>query len=318
MNNDSIETAQVGPATVPPKSVKAVLLSIQLGLGAVMLWWVSAQTNLDAKKIIRLFSEVSILPLVLAVAFFIVSMILKGLQYSVLLPPSTSKIYLTSVALLQNALLTFLPWRAGEMSFPFLLHKDYRTPIATGVSMLAVIRLVDLLVVVLVTLVGSQRLGWDIGWAGIILGASLICVFFICLKFARRQIWTPVFLKTFIAGFEPLGHIFQLGCLLLLSVGVFITTMFQAIFALQAMGLPITIPDGAVLNAISLAAAVLPIHPPGGWGTIDSVQSLVLQRLRYRPEISVPVIIGAHCFYTILILTGGAIGCLVRGRVCRR
>jgi len=219
---------------------------------------------------------------------------------------------------MQNALLTFLPWRTGEMSFPIFLHRGYQTPIASAVAILMVIRVVDLSVVLVAGLVVSQGLGLEIGWDDILWGALLICGLVACLKFIKRQIRMPVFLKTFITGFAPLRNVLQLGSLLLLSIGVFISTMFQGIFALKAMGLSITILDGAALNAVSLAAAVLPIHPPGGWGTIDSIQTLVLERLKYRPDISVPSILGAHCVYTILILTGGAIGCVLCGRVCRR
>jgi uncharacterized membrane protein YbhN (UPF0104 family) len=103
-----------------------------------------------------------------------------------------------------------------------------------------------------------------------------------------------------------------------LSASVFILTTLQATFALRSMGLNITLTDAAILNAVTLVAAILPIHPPGGWGTVDSIQVTLLQRLNYEPELSAPVILATHGFYTLLVLAGGFVGWLIRGKTGRR
>jgi glycosyltransferase 2 family protein len=316
MNGKPFETAGIGYATPRPKMFKAIKLSIQLAFGALLLWWIATWINLDAKQLIETFSQASLLPLTFAVVCFAISMVLKALQCHIFLPPSSSRIYLTGVAFSQNALLTFLPWRIGEMSLPLLLRKDCGISVASSLSMLMVIRLVDLLIVLAVALVGSRRLGLDIHWVGLVFGITAVGLYF-TLKITGRLNSVPASLKKFTA-LEPLRNEFRLGSLLLLSVGIFTLTTLQSTLALQGMGLGITVADTAVLNAMSLLAAVLPIHPPGGWGTIDSIQIVVLQRLNYHPGISVPIILATHCFYTVVVCAGGIVGWLVRGRLCYR
>src|SRR4029079_12618841 len=102
-----------------------------------------------------------------------------------------------------------------------------------------------------------------------------------------------------------------LGKVSLVSVAVFGASVLQSAFALRAFGLTIPLPEIAILNAVTLLVAVLPLHPPGGWGTIDFIQLLVLQRLNIQAQIATPAILVTHGFYTVLVLLGGAFGWLL-------
>jgi len=318
INGEPFETTPMGDTGLRSKSFKAVQWMVQFGLGVLLLWWIVTSVNLDSKQLVQIFAQASLFQLTLAALCFAISMIMKAIQYHILLPPATSSIYLTGVSLSQTALLTFLPWRIGEVSFPLLLRKDYNVPITISMSLLLVIRLVDLLIVVTVSLVSSRKLGLNIHWAAIIFGIAAAVALFFVLNFIRRRVRAAASLRAIIVALEPHCNVFRFGNLLLLSIGIFVTTTLQSTFALQAMGLAVTFPDIAFLNAVSLLAAVLPIHPPGGWGTIDSIQIVILQNLHYDPGVSAPVILATHCFYTLLILVGGVIGWLLRGRTCFR
>lgn len=318
INVDPVETKLVGDTGLRSKSFRAVQWTVQVGLGVLLLWWIFTSVNLDGKQLVQIFTQASFFPLTLAALCFAISMIMKAIQYHLLLPSPTSNVYLTGMALSQTALLTFLPWRIGEASFPLLLRKDYNISITSSMSLLLVIRLVDLLIVVTVALVGSRELGLNIHWAAIILGiVGAVALFFVLISM-RRRARTPESLRAIIIALEPHCNAFRCGNLLLLSIGIFITTTLQSTFALRAMGLVVTLPDIAFLNAVSLLAAILPIHPPGGWGTIDSIQIAILKNLHYDPAVSAPIILATHCFYTLLILVGGVIGWLLRGRTCFR
>ena len=301
-----------------PSSFKAIQWTIQFGLGVLLVWWIVSSINLSGKQLARIFTQASLFPLALAVLFFAISIIMKVLQYRILLPPATSNVYLTGVALSQTALLTFLPWRIGEVSFPLLLRRDHNIPITSSMSLLLAIRLVDLLIVVTVALVSSRKLGLNVHWATIILGIAASIALFFVLNFIGQRTRAPASLRAIVVALEQHCNVFRIGNLLGLSIGIFITTTLQSTFALRAMGLAVTLPDIAFLNAVSLLAAVLPIHPPGGWGTIDSIQIVILQHLHYSPGVSAPAILATHCFYTLLILVGGVIGWLLRGRTCFR
>ena len=316
MNGELFKTTPTGDATPHSKSFTAVQLTMQFGLGVLLLWWIITWVNLDGEQLVQVFTQASFFPLILAALCFTISMVLKALQYQIFLR-STSGVYLIGIALSQNALLTFLPWRIGEMSFPLLLRKDYNIPITSSVSLLLVIRLVDLLIVVTVALVGSRKLGLDIHRAAVIFSVVAAVGLLFALNFALRNLAIGS-LQTFTATLEPLRNALHFGSFLLLSVSIFTLTTLQSTFALQAMGLAVTLPDIALLNALSLLAALLPIHPPGGWGTIDSIQVVVLKHLNYYPGTAVPVILATHCFYTLLILVGGIIGWVLRGKACFR
>ena len=300
------------------KSFKALQWTVQFGLGVLLLSWIFTSIKLDGKQLVQIFTGASLIYLTLAVLCFAISIVMKALQYRILLPPATSNVYLTGVALAQTTLLTFLPWRIGEVSFPLMLRKDYDIPIMSSMSLLLVIRFVDLLIVVTVALVGSQKLGLNIHWAAIIFGIAAAVVLFFVLNPLRRRARIPTSLRAIIVALEPHCNAFRFGNLLLLSIGIFITTTLQSNFALRAMGLAVTLPDIAFLNAVSLLAAVLPIHPPGGWGTMDSIQIVILQNLHYNAAVAAPAILATHCFYTLLILAGGVIGWLLRGKTCFR
>lgn len=314
MNVERSEPTQAGSSASHSKSFTAIHGGVQLGLGGLLLWWVVRWVNFDARQLLQIFAGASFLPLALAVVCFAMSMVLRTFQYRILLMPPPSNSYLTGIALYQNALLTFLPWRIGEMGFPLLLRKDCGIPVTSGLSMLIVVRLVDLMIVLTVALVGSYKLGLEITWLGFIFGAVVASALFFVLRLIVRRISFPAWLKPFTTSLDMLRDTLRFGRLLLLSVGIFTLSTFQSSLALRAMGLAVTVADIAVLNAVSLLAAVLPVHPPGGWGTIDSIQILVLQKFQYHPSVSIPVILAAHCFYTLLILAGGVMGWVLRGK----
>jgi uncharacterized membrane protein YbhN (UPF0104 family) len=125
-------------------------------------------------------------------------------------------------------------------------------------------------------------------------------------------------LKTVASAIKPIVNPIRFLYFILLSVAIFILSTFQSMFALHAFGLALSVTDAAVLNALTLLAALLPIHPPGGWGTIDSIQIVILYRLNYQPEQLAAVILAAHCFYTLVVLSGGTVGWIMRSRSIRQ
>ena len=237
------------------KSFRAVQWTVQFVLGVLLLWWIFTSVNLDGKQLVQIFTQASFFPLTLAALCFAISMIIKALQYHILLPPATSNVYLTGVALSQTALLTFLPWRIGEVSFPLLLRKDYNIPIMSSMSLLLVIRLVDLLIVVTVALMGSRKLGLNIHWAAIVLGIAAAVALFFVLKSMGRRARAPASLRAIIVALEPHCNAFRFGNLLLLSIGIFINHA-PIHFRLASYGLAVTLPDIAFLNAVSLCGNI--------------------------------------------------------------
>ncbi len=288
--------------------LRGALLFAQVVLGAILLWWAISWVDLNAHQLMQVFKSASFSSLSLAVLFFAVSMLLRALQLQRFLPHSISITYLTGVAFSQNALLTFLPWRVGEASLPLLLRKDFEIPLLRSITALLVIRFCDFLVVVTVALIGSLKLGLNIYWLviGLILVAIVALLSLLLMKGRNQR------LRALRERIDVLRHAPELAVCLILAAGIFFFTTLQALVVLRAMGLFVTVPDVLRLNALGLLAALLPIHPPGGWGTMDSIQVFILQKLAYAPAETVPAILATHCFYTVLIFLGGVGGWILR------
>jgi hypothetical protein len=221
--------------------------------------------------------------------------------------------YLLGAALFQNALLTFVPARLGEVSYPWLLRRDHGIPLAKSVSVIAVVRGTDLMIVLWVAWWGSGQLRLALGaewivWALTALAAAGITG----LWLAWRRGWASGRLGHLLSAMTLLLDARRLAGLAALSASIFCLTTLQSMWIAQSVALNMTFPHAALLNAMTLTAALLPIHPPGGWGTIDSIQVALLAYLGY-PQADTPLaILSAHSFYTVLTFAGGGGGWLIR------
>ena len=298
--------------------LKVAKLTGQFMLGVLLLWWIVEWLSVDKTRFIEALDQASFIVLFMAVICFALTIMLKSLQYFSLLPHPVPSGYMTGVILSQQVLLTFLPWRIGELSVPVLLRQDKKIPIMNSLSCLIAIRSLDLLVVAIVAMTGIRQFGFDISLARIAVvigaGVALVCA----VEFLARRLRGQTLLKMVVTVIEPVGNPLRLGFSLLLSIAIFTLSTVQSMLVLQALGLPVSVTDMALLNALTLLAALLPIHPPGGWGTIDSIQIVILHYLNYQPERSAPVILAAHCFYTLLFFFGGIFGWIIRTRSLRQ
>jgi hypothetical protein len=241
-------------------------------------------------------------------------MLVGALRYQVFLASYIPISYLFGTTLLQNTLLTFMPWRTGEISYPLLLRRDYNIPVASSSAVILSIRIVDLGVICIVGLIGGWKLGLQMHWMSIVLILMIAVSGVAILLLGAWHYRSQSFMQKVLLAVAPLRQPYLLIRFLVLSVFIFTLTTLQSMFVLQAMVLPIGILDTALLNAVTLLTSLLPIHPPGGWGTIDSIQVFILEHLHYAPRDSLPAILAAHSFYTLLILIGGVVGWLIRGR----
>jgi hypothetical protein len=289
-------------------------LCAQCILGIALLRWIMLANHIDGGEFVQRLAQTSFVPLGLSVGCFALAMYLGALRYRLFLPAIVPTSYLIGTTLLQNALLTFIPWRLGEVSYPLLLRRDFQVPLAHSSAVIIVLRLIDLLIVCSVALLGGKQLGLDLRWAGVALGCITLAIGVTSVVLYRWPSAVPMWLRSLVTTFVALGQPKRLARFTLLSLGIFATTTLQSTLILQAVAFPITIPDVAVLSAISLLAALLPIHPPGGWGTMDSIQVAILGRLGYQASLSLPAILAAHTWFTLLIFVGGIIGWLLRGR----
>jgi uncharacterized membrane protein YbhN (UPF0104 family) len=307
MPGETVE--QVGQRAAHAGSLLRILRWIvQPGIGIILLWWIVRWVKIDFEQLWTAVKEASLLDLALAVVFFLISIALKAIQFRFCLTLSASRLYLFGLFLSQNALLTILPWRIGEIGLPLLLRRNQNVPVTRSVSSVVIIRFIDLIFIGGVVVVSGAKLGIFVSWASLALIIVLFGSVFYFLKVVSQRPSALKFMRAIGGALESLSNPVALGCIVLLSAGVFVTTTLQSAFALRAFGLTVPLAEVAILNAASLLVAALPLHPPGGWGTIDLVQVVLLRELNFQPEITTPVILVTHGFYTLLVLLGGVVG----------
>ena len=291
---------------------------VQIGIGLGLLWWIVQWSKVDFEQLWLALRRASFLNLTLAIIFFVISIHLKTIQFQTCIGLTDPKRSLFGPFLVQNALLTILPWRIGEIGLPFLLLRNRNIPLTKSVSGIVIIRVVDLIIITLVTAIGSTSLGINVSWKILAIALVILGMMFSAARVILRRFLTLKIARAISAIVACIPNPITLGKVSFLSAAVFGASVLQSAFALRAFGLTIPLPEVAILNAVTLLVAVLPLHPPGGWGTIDFIQLLVLQRLNIQAQIATPAILVTHGFYTVLVLLGGAFGWLLCRKLSRR
>jgi uncharacterized membrane protein YbhN (UPF0104 family) len=290
---------------------------IQIGIGLALLWWIVQWSKIDFEQLWLALRGASFLNLTLAIIFFVISIHLKTIQFQTCIGLTDLKMSLFSLFLVQNALVTILPWRIGEIGLPLLLLRNQNIPLTKSVSGIVIIRVVDLIIIALVAAIGSTSLGIDVSRKTLAILLVILIMVFSAARLIFQRVLSLKIARAISAVVAYIPNSITLGKVSLVSAAVFGASVFQSAFALRAFGLTIPLPEVAILNAVTLLVAVLPLHPPGGWGTIDFIQLLVLQRLNIQPQIATPVILVTHGFYTLLVLLGGAFGWLLCRKLSR-
>lgn len=287
------------------------IAQVLIGLGA--LWWLIQANAMDVADLGRRLLLADFGLLALGIGCFVLNTVVIALRYLLFFPATVTLRYMLSVTLLQQALVNFVPWRLGEVSYPLLLRRDHAVPLAHSAAMIVAIRLADLVVILGFAIIAMLRLGMELGWlisaAGV--GAGLM-VAFVLLAHRLAPGRMAGLLQSLSEVYSPLRSVGRLAAFVACSVTIFAIAIVQSSLILGALGMTVAPLDIASLQALSLIFALLPIHPPGGWGTADTMQVLVLERLGYSPSIAIPVILVAHSVYTVLFLLGGCAGWLLR------
>ncbi len=312
--NINVFNSQIQKRIKGNSALRGLGIIVQISVGLVLLLWLVRSNDIQFSEFLQRITQASIIPLILGIACFASVMALAALRYSLFLPAYIPNRYLFSLSLFQTAWLTFLPWRLGEISYPLMLQRDFGHSIKRSATSIFVIRMFDLLILFAVALIGSERYNLLFDPPNFLGGSVLIIC---CVVVLGALVWRPK-IRSLYGTIRRVATGFlrdaQLAKLIIYSLAIFALSSLQSMFVLKAVALDIRLLDIAYLNAFTLLSALIPVHPPGGWGTIDSIQILLLGRLGYSPAVIVTPILAAHAFYSVLILAGGMSGWLLRMR----
>ncbi len=237
-------------------------------------------------------------PALLAASFavYAASFAGRGLRLGLLLPGASRFAHLTSMSARHILLAVVLPFRAGEASLPVMLSVEAGRPLSEGVSVLAVMRVLDLLCVAAFLLVGLA-LGGAAAATGqgalspdavraraLLVGAVLAAGVLLARPVAARLAplaASPRRVAAFVGGMA--AHVAglgsrQLAAALLVSLATWACTYGACFLLLRAMAAPAALgPAAEVSFAASLVgttglhlSAVIPVSPLAGAGTWEA------------------------------------------------
>jgi uncharacterized membrane protein YbhN (UPF0104 family) len=304
-----------GAASLTRPALRWAARLAQVALGLALIWWLFRSGVVDGAELAARMRQADGGLLLAAALCLLLTNLVIAARYRLLLPAEVGLGYCFSLTLLQQALVTFVPWRLGEASYPLLLRRDYGLSLAQGAAGLLAVRLTDLLLTLGVGLAAAARLGLELRWivlaaagGAVVTGLAAIALRFL-LPGVSAQLWALA--RTTMA---PLRGARRAGGFLSLSVASFCLGVLQSSLVLAAFGFAIHPLDAAALQALSLLFALLPIHPPGGWGTTDAFQLMLLAQMGYEAAGVAASVLAAHSYYTLLILIGGAGGWVLHSR----
>jgi len=220
---------------------------------------------------------------------------------------------------------TLLPFRLGELSFPYLLRKC-NVKISQSVASLVSVRLIDLLVLGFAIL-----LSWALGLASpqvalVIKVILMLGILFLILGIVLRRVWSGnhlnVFevlserfhvpshwlnkLKSWLSVLKELVSFSTLAYGILISVVIWLENAAVSFFLFKSVGLSLDFPQIFYAFSILQVVALLPINVMGGIGIMDLswIGFLTFFGISFQ-DASEATVATRIIFYVYLLVWGG-------------
>jgi uncharacterized protein (TIRG00374 family) len=227
---------------------------------------------------------------------------------------------------------TVLPFRAGEAARIFWTHRRMGRPLAATVAALAVDRLMDSLVLVVLFLVAlAARPGTGIPHNAVLgllsVGGMGVLFFVILARYSERvgecvrSMSLPRFfqqmLQSFIAGAAPLRSLKTLGATLSLSAVLWSLLVCVFLWAGRIFGLPLTWAEATLLLAGIALGVALP-STPGYIGTYEAAGVAALSMMGYEKSVAFPFVASIHLVQIISTALWGAPSVMSLARTAKK
>jgi uncharacterized protein (TIRG00374 family) len=266
-------------------------------LSAVLVFYLLRQ--IDIREVYRVMASIPLSYLAAGFVSFILGHFGRAVRFKVLLRDKAPLGGLFSITAVQTAAVGFMPLRTGEFSLMYLLKKEHGVEYPIGAAVLVLAKALDFLVVVSLFFISFSTLpnvptfyGQLLPWAGglffltfvgfILLGRSReiyarLPNFFREGPLAESKLMANV--KKVFKGAEVIRSKKTMILSLLVTV-VFWTFLYGASFMVYwGMGLKLSFLEMVFINTSFSLFANLPIHSPGGFGTMESFWTLLLVAL---------------------------------------
>ena len=269
---------------------KIILVLVSVALVAYLLHQINVR---DVFRVVAQFPAIYMLG---GFSFFVAGHLVRALRFKILLKDKAPLGGLFSIIAVQTAAAGFLPLRSGEFSLMYLLKREHDVEYPIGAAMLVLAKALDFLIVVSLFFIsfGSFK-GVPVffkellPWAGGLLFLTLVAL---VLLGRSREIYAklPAFVKEgplmdnrfmeavkkVFVGAEVIRSKKTLAASLGITILLWVLLYGSNFFVLWGVGLKLTMLQMVFITTSMSLFANLPIHSPGGFGTLESFWTLLL------------------------------------------
>jgi len=269
---------------------KAALVLVSVALVVYLL------RQIDVREVYRVVAGFPPWCLLGGFGFFILGHLVRALRFGVLLKGRVPMRGLFTIIAVQTAAIVFLPLRAGEFSLMYLLKSEHDVDYPLGAAALVLSKALDFLVVVTLFFVSFHSLPYVpqffrelLPWAG---GLFFLTVLSLFMMGRSREIYArlPDYFKSgplaegrlmknikdVFKGAEVIRSKKTLAASLSVTLVLWLFLYGSNFFVLKGVGLNLTFLEMVFLTTSMTLFANLPIHSPGGFGTMESFWAVLL------------------------------------------
>lgn len=245
--------------------------------------------QLDWQEVLRLWSSANLWLLGAAFVTYVSANVLRALRFRALTGDRIGSVRLFRAVLLQNFLNTFLPFRAGELSYLYMVHRTGLVKVGENLGSLLGARVLDLvsaLMIPLLTLPLStawsapgQAFAWFVGLAclaaaGLAVGiwrAIPLADWMAALAQGKGRRLNRVLL-TVSDMLRALGQLRQgrlLGRVMFLTGGCWVLIYLCGYMSLIGLRIEVGFWDGLFAYSFPMIASMTPFYMLGGFGVFE-------------------------------------------------
>ncbi len=306
-----------------------IKLLISFFISFILLYLLLSKT--DINKYIEIGKNIQIEYLIIALVLYTFVLIVRAVRFRVLLKNKTSLSNMLDIVFVYNFLNYLLPFKLGELSYPFLIKKTKQGDYKEAFSSFIVARLFDFVVIVLMLFIGlifSNPLKLDYNksfFFTLVFLLSLICVIYslfnpLFLISVLEKIWknkilklnffanikknTFLFLKSFMS-YKKKETIFSVFFLSLLSFGL---GFFCYFFLIISLGFYLPLSILLFVVPMGVLSGIIPFGGIANFGTFESLWVISLIVLGYSLENAVLLSFSLHIIQLIYVAFLGFFG----------
>jgi glycosyltransferase 2 family protein len=301
---------------------KAVLVLISVVLVIYLM------RQIDVRQVFFAIIRVPLPYLIGSFTLFILGHFSRALRFKVLLRDKAPLGGLFSIVSVQTAAVGFLPLRSGEFSLMLLLKKEYGLEYPLGAAVLVLAKALDFIAVVSLFFISFSSLPHVpaffrelLPWAGglffltaasfVLLGRSREIYAVLPAFFKEGPLASSMFVqnvKKVFKGAEIIRSKKTLVLSLLTTLLIWAMLYGSSYLLYWGIGLKLTLLEMTFITTSFSIFSNLPIHSPGGFGTIESFWTLLLVALGVPKDFAIATGFATHLItigFTLIFMLYG-------------